>query len=62
MVGRFQPLIKPLDLRQVKVVTFDELPKPGSHKPEEVVHVLPNSQIAIITATAIINNTIEGSF
>lgn len=59
MVGCFLPLIKPLESRQVKVVTFDELPKPGSYNPEEVVHVLPNSQIAIITATAIINNTID---
>lgn len=59
MVGCFLPLIKPLESRQVKVVAFDELPKPGSHNPDEAGYVIPNSQIAIITATAIINDTID---
>jgi len=59
MVGCFRPLIKPLESRQVQVISFDESPKPGSHKPKELKHVLPKSQVAIITATSIINNTID---
>jgi len=59
MVGCFQPLIKQLESRQVQVIVFDEAPKPGLHRPEELADVLKKSQIAIVTATSIINNTIE---
>ena len=59
MVGCFQPLIKKLESRQARVTVFDEAPKPGLHKPEELADVLKKSQIVLVTATSIINNTVE---
>jgi uncharacterized protein (DUF4213/DUF364 family) len=59
MVGCFLPIISALKERQVKVVSVDNVPKPGAKQPEEVENLLPKSQIAIITATTIINNTID---
>ena len=59
MVGCFLPLIPALEKKKVQVVSVDERPKPGARLAEEVEKLLPGSQIAIITATAIINNTID---
>lgn len=59
MVGCFLPLLTALEKRQIKVVSVDDVPKPCTKPPEEVEKLLPESQIAIITATAIINNTID---
>jgi len=59
MVGCFHPLLKKLESRQARVMVFDETPKPGLHRPEELADVLKKSQIALITATSIINNTVE---
>jgi uncharacterized protein (DUF4213/DUF364 family) len=59
MVGCFYPLIKKLESQQARVIVFDEAPKQGLHRPEELAAVLKKSQIALITATSIINNTIE---
>jgi len=59
MVGCFLPIITALKKRQVKVVSVDDVPKLHAKPPEEVENLLPESQIAIITATAIINNTID---
>jgi uncharacterized protein (DUF4213/DUF364 family) len=59
MVGCFLPIVSALKKRGVKVVSVDEVPKPYAKPPEEVENLLPESQIAIITATAIINNTID---
>ena len=59
MVGCFLPLITALEKRQIKVVSVDDVPKPCTKPPEEVEKLLPESQIAIITATAIINKTID---
>ncbi len=53
------PLIPALEKRRVQVVSVDEIPKPGARPPAEVEKLLPGSQIAIITATAIINNSID---
>jgi uncharacterized protein (DUF4213/DUF364 family) len=60
MVGCFLPLLQGLKERQVSVTVVDEVPKPGSRPPEEAARLLPESQIAIITATSIINGTIDG--
>lgn len=59
MVGSFLPLMPALEKRQVKVVAVDEIPKPHTGPPEDAERLLPESQIAIITGTAIINNTID---
>jgi uncharacterized protein (DUF4213/DUF364 family) len=59
MVGCFLPIVAALKKRKVKVVSVDEVPKPYAKPPEEVENLLPQSQIAIITATSIINNTID---
>lgn len=59
MVGCFLPLISGLEKRKAEVVSVDEVSKPGSRPREEVDSLLPGSQIAIITATAIVNNTID---
>ncbi|UCB44997.1 MAG: hypothetical protein JSV25_12365 [Spirochaetota bacterium] len=59
MVGCFLPVISALKKRRVNVVSVDDVPKPGAKPPEEVENLLPKSQIAIITATTIINNTID---
>lgn len=59
MVGCFLPVVKRLETRGVEVVTLDQKPKPGSLPAEEVSKFLPQSQVAIVTATAIINGTID---
>ena len=58
-VGCFLPLIPALEKKKVQVVSVDEQPKPGARPAEEADKLLPGSQIAIITGTAIINNTID---
>jgi uncharacterized protein (DUF4213/DUF364 family) len=59
MVGCFAPLIAPLADLKVSLKTFDQIPKPGSRPAGEVEEHLPRSQVAIITATSLINNTLE---
>jgi uncharacterized protein (DUF4213/DUF364 family) len=59
MVGCFIPILKALQKRKIQVVSVDEQHKPGARPAEEVEYLLPDSQIAIITGTAIINNTID---
>jgi uncharacterized protein (DUF4213/DUF364 family) len=59
MVGCFLPLITALKRKGAKVTSIDEIPKSGSVSSEEVNTLLPHSQVAIITATSIINNTID---
>ncbi len=59
MVGSFLPLLPALEKRQVKVFSVDEAPKPHTGPPEDVEQLLSESQVAIITGTAIINNTID---
>ncbi len=60
MVGCFLPLLQALKDRQVSVTAVDEVPKPGSRPADEARRLLPESQIAVITATSIINGTIDG--
>ncbi len=59
MVGCFLPLMAQFDRIGVKVVSVDQKHKPGAQPAEAVNSLLPESQIAIITATAIINSTID---
>ena len=59
MVGCFLPLMEALRKKQVTVTAVDEIPKPDSRPAEEVEDLLPHSQVAIITATSIINNTLD---
>jgi uncharacterized protein (DUF4213/DUF364 family) len=59
MVGCFLPLMEALQARQVSVAAVDEVGKPGSLPPQEVRRLLPESQVAIITATSIINGTVD---
>ncbi len=59
MVGSFLPLLPALEKRHVRVVAVDETPKPHTGPPEDAEKLLPESQVAIITGTAVINNTID---
>lgn len=59
MVGCFAPLLKPLKDLGVELKTFDQVPKPGSRPAAEVEEHLPGSEVAIITATSLINNTLD---
>lgn len=59
MVGCFLPLMKALESMNVLLTAVDEIPKPGAKPPEEVESALPKSDVALITGTAIINNTID---
>ena len=59
MVGCFVPLLAPLADLEVSLSTFDQVPRPGSRPAEEVAKQLPHSQVAIITATSLINNTLD---
>jgi len=58
MVGCFVPLLTCLQARQISVTAVDQIPKPGSLPAEEVEQQLPRSQVAIITATSLINGTL----
>jgi uncharacterized protein (DUF4213/DUF364 family) len=60
MVGCFFPLIEKLRTRKIEVQAVDLDPKPGALPAESVSELLPKSQIALITATAVINGTIDG--
>jgi uncharacterized protein (DUF4213/DUF364 family) len=59
MVGCFVPLLKPLERRQISITTVDQVPKSGSLPAQEVEQELPRSQVAIITATSLINGTLD---
>jgi uncharacterized protein (DUF4213/DUF364 family) len=59
MVGCFLPVLEKLGNLSVKVNTVDQVPKPGAEPAERAEQLLPESQVAIITGTSIINNTID---
>jgi len=59
MVGCFVPVLTELRDRQITVTAVDQVPKPGSLPAEEAQRLLPASQVAIITATSLINGTLE---
>jgi hypothetical protein len=59
MVGCFLPVLERLGDLGVQVNTVDQVAKPGAEPAERVEQLLPASQVAIITGTSIINNTID---
>jgi uncharacterized protein (DUF4213/DUF364 family) len=59
MVGCFVPLMACLQTRRISVAAVDQVPKPGSLPAEEAEELLPHSQVAILTATSIINGTLD---
>jgi hypothetical protein len=60
MVGCFFPVLEKLRKRKIEVQAVDLELKPGALPAESVSALLPKCQIALITATAIINGTMEG--
>jgi uncharacterized protein (DUF4213/DUF364 family) len=59
MVGCFVPTLASLQSRQLSVAAVDQVPKPGSLPAQEAERLLPSSQVAIITATSLINGTLD---
>ena len=59
MIGCFHPVLRQLQERSIDVVTIEQNPTPGTEPPEKSTFYLQQSQVAIITATAIVNNTID---
>ena len=59
MVGCFLPIVENLKNRSISTTVVDQVPKPGVQPEERSTVLLPRSQVAIITATAIINGTID---
>jgi len=59
MVGCFLPVLQSLKLASVQVRAVDQVAKPGAEPAENSETLLPNSQVAIITATAIVNGTMD---
>lgn len=59
MVGCFLPVLEKLKTASVQVTAVDQVAKPGAQPAENSEQLLPESQVAIITGTAIINNTID---
>ena len=59
MVGCFLPVLDKLKNASVQVTAVDQVAKPGAEPAENSGRLLPESQVAIITGTSIINNTID---
>jgi len=61
MVGNFGPLIKTLKERARSLTVFERIKEPqGELRPaEEANEILPHCQVALISATSIINHTID---
>ena len=59
MVGCFLPTVEKLKERSISTTVVDQAPKPGALPEEKSAELLPRSQVAIITATSIINGTID---
>lgn len=62
MVGSFGPLISTIQERVHSLTVFERIEHPsGLLRPQkEALEVLPSCQVALITATAIINRTVDG--
>jgi uncharacterized protein (DUF4213/DUF364 family) len=62
MVGYFGPLVKPLRAQSQSLTVFEKVEEPHGEirSTEEANEILPHCQVALITATAIINRTIDG--
>lgn len=61
MVGLFEPLVGPLSSKVGRLTIFEkqDRPHPLVRPAKEVWDHLPTCQVAVITSTAIINNTID---
>lgn len=61
MVGYFEPLVKILEERARSLTIFDRARRAShlSRSPEEAEDTLPKCQVALITATSIINHTMD---
>jgi uncharacterized protein (DUF4213/DUF364 family) len=62
MVGHFGPLVGPIQQRVRSLTILERIDKPsGALRPQaEAVEVLPRSHVALITATSVINHTVDG--
>lgn len=62
MVGHFGPLVRPIERRARSLTVFERIDHPsGTLRPrEEAAERLPGCQVALLTATAIINHTMDG--
>jgi uncharacterized protein (DUF4213/DUF364 family) len=62
MVGHFGPLIGPIQARARSLTVFERVSQPsGLLRPrEEAYGALPRCQVALVTATSVINNTVDG--
>jgi len=59
MVGCFLPVLEKIKDRNIKIKVVDLEQKPGVLPAEDAFSILKDSQIALITATSIINSTID---
>jgi uncharacterized protein (DUF4213/DUF364 family) len=61
MVGHFGPLVGPVRKRVSSLTIFERIDEPrGDLRPsDEAIRVLPECQVALITATTIINHTMD---
>ncbi|MGD2121770.1 MAG: DUF364 domain-containing protein [Gemmatimonadota bacterium] len=61
MVGHFGPLVEILDRTAHRLTVFERAPRAsrGSRPAEEAEDILPTCQVAFITATSIINHTMD---
>ncbi len=61
MVGRFEPLVKVLKEQARLLTVFERIDEPqGYLRPiSEIEDLLPQCQVALITATSIINHTVD---
>lgn len=62
MVGNFGPLVGPVRKKVRQLTIFEQIEKPaGDLRPAaEAARVLPECQVALITATTIINHSVDG--
>lgn len=62
MVGHFGPLVAPVRKKAGSLTIFERIEEPqGNLRPEnEAAEVLPECQVALITATSIINHSVDG--
>ncbi len=61
MVGHFMPLVRGLNERVRQLTVFERIEEPQGHlhPVREIESLLPKCQVALITATSIINHTID---
>ena len=62
MIGHFRPLVEPLRARARSLTILERVATPtGLVRPqEEALEALPRCQVAVITATSIVNHTVDG--